>query len=904
MTVRTRSAALAATIALFGASHAAATDGNLYSAGPQANWLVGTGTTISRPQPNVWQIEMPATTLAVTGDKWAMSWGCPVPGSEVASVNWSALRWATYSSLAVEVVTEAGIEQHIPDIQLPQSPSGGLPYAYAPPGGRCSATLRLRQTQAVAQQRRIYWIGDPHVYFRDLTAPSVGIRTWPQGWLNSAATQIALGWSASDNFGADGVLAHSISVAGLPKWSASVGVGDMGAVVDLNGVPDGYQLVVVNVAGDGTAAGQAVQGIYVDRTPPSATAPVTSDAGDPGVATVQWSAGDATSNVASSQIEVNTAADGTALGAWTSVGLPVHGSGSLVAGRVDLTKFASGIHAIRVRVTDNAGNAAYSAPGTVVVDTTPPVITINPAPPTDHIRTLPLTLTLADDLAAHWGLGNTTIEANTAPDGGVTGTWVALHGPAILAAGQHRLSLPLTGLIDGPHRVRITTTNGGVSGGKLVTSTNFVVNVDQTSPTLTDVSFRHSGPDRVDVGWIGSDARAGVARAKVEWLDGSVWRVLTDAPAANGIGAAVLDISQLPAGAHQLRLAVSDAAGNTSTVVAAASVATDHTPPALTGLRLEGGPPWRLSWHIDAAEAGACATKVLVSGPQTDGQWREIATATTELGPHSLILPLDGFAPGAYRVQVSVCDAVGNTATVETAGLLLKAPTGAPAVVTATRVASRLTDARLTVRLPGRRAVTVGGRPRFTTRVDYGQRVRLTGRLLDAQGVPIAAAELQVRIADTVAGSARTNSAGAFSMSIKPGRSGLAQVLVLTDSGLVAVHANADLRIRVSPTVTLAASSRTAVALGAPITFRGRVAPGPASIVGKHRKTVTLEWRDPSRRTWRPVVNTTVNGDGTFSIAWRFQARGQRIPMRVRVPAELGWNLEERTSRSITIAVR
>lgn len=901
MKLRPRHAALSGLIALAAAAPAVATDGNLYYAGPPANYLEGTRANISQPQPNTWQIELTATTNESVGQKFAMSWGCTVPGSEIAYVNWSALRLAAPSALAAEVVTNAGLERHDPDVIFPQSPSGGVAYSFAPGPGRCSATFQLRQTQAGAQHRRIYWIGHPHAYFRDVQAPSAVMRSVTQGWLNAGTNHATVNWWAADNYGNDGMLAHTIWVGGLPKWAAAVGQGDHSATVDLTGVVDGAHAVLVDVAGDGTGPGQAATTIYVDRTAPVAAITDAQPTVNPGIAAVNWQSADATSGVLSSQLEVNTASDGTLTGEWKPVGGATTGGG-IHSSTLDLSTFGNGHHAIRARVTDRAGNVGVSAPSRVVVDTTPPTITLAPTP-TGHVRSLSLEFTLADNLAAHWGLGTTRIEANIAPGGSPNGEWIALRPAEALHAGQHRVVVPLTGLTDGVHLVRIATSNGGPLGG-LVGVNAFTVNVDQTSPTVTDVTFRHVSPSRIDVGWIGNDARAGVARARVEWLDTSVWRPLSEAPAANGAGLLPIDIAQLPLGPQQLRVVIGDAAGNETIVTATSAVAQDHTPPALTGLRLDGGPPWRVSWNIAAGEVGACKTQVLISGPQTAGQWHEVASTATALGAQSVVLPVDGFAPGAYRVQVRVCDAVGNTATAETAGLQIGAAAPAAAGSSGAPGSSRLATARLAVRLPGVRAKSVDGRSRYVARLSYGQRTRVTGRLLDSGGVPIRGTMLDALVGDSQVGEARTAADGTFTIVIRPGRSGT--VRFATDDGgeRVTLATTADVTVRVSPTVSFSASSRTAVALGAPVVFTGRVTPGPRQLVGTHRKTVVLEWRDPARRTWRPVLNATLRDDGTYRVAWRFQARGRRIPMRLRVPYELGWNLDERTSRAITITVR
>jgi len=89
---------------------------------------------------------------------------------------------------------------------------------------------------------------------------------------------------------------------------------------------------------------------------------------------------------------------------------------------------------------------------------------------------------------------------------------------------------------------------------------------------------------------------------------------------------------------------------------------------------------------------------------------------------------------------------------------------------------------------------------------------------------------------------------------------------------------------------------------GAPVVFRGRIGPPPGASGG--RKAIVLEWLDPFRKVWRPVVNARAKADGSFAIPWRFQARGLTVPFRVRVPRERGWPVEAGTSGTVTVRVR
>ena len=83
------------------AAPAVATDGNLY---PFGSSVSAAGAQFSASQAGeTWTIAAPALAAASVGSKWEMNWGCPVGGSEIAVVRWSALRTAAPSSLEQHV---------------------------------------------------------------------------------------------------------------------------------------------------------------------------------------------------------------------------------------------------------------------------------------------------------------------------------------------------------------------------------------------------------------------------------------------------------------------------------------------------------------------------------------------------------------------------------------------------------------------------------------------------------------------------------------------------------------------------------------------------------------------------------------------------------------------------------
>jgi|GEM_PF-741743 len=797
-------------LALATASAAVATDGNLY---PQGSGPFTTGSMLSASQPSsaVVQLNAPATAAAPTGTQFSMGWGCPVPGSEIASVQWSALRYAAASSAGLQVLANGQRVWAEGDVGMPQSPAGGRGYGLGLPGGTCDVKLELIQGERRQQHARVWWIGGTGAVIRDVAPPSAQVVSTPPGWLNASTGAARIGWQAADNFGSDGITGQRVQVAGETRWSGAPGQGQHAADVSLAGLPDGAHAVRVEVDGDGTSGAASEGTIRIDRSAPDVGEPEVTYAPGSTRGQVAFSATDATSGLQSARAEVNTITNGATNGSW----LPVASVGAAGAGqrvtRAVGAGLADGLHSWRVVATDQAGNATEQlAPDHLVVDTQPPRIGLQPIPP-EWTSVLPLQMTLSDNLDQLIGLGDFEAEINASGDGSTRGEWIPIAQEA-LAPGYTHMQVPLTGLPDGVHVVRLRLRNGGPFAQTLVTSRMALVRTDLTPPDVVRAALTMQPDGRVKMTWAGEDARSGVDRVRLQWLDGWTWRMVTQMPASDGSGIATIDPDLLPDGAARLRVQLADAAGNARAI--------------------EVEPPARRP------------------------------------------------APGAPGTPA----------------------TGQPGATPAQQMADAAREGMLTLGIRDGVPERVEGRDYKVVKLAAGRPVTITGRLLNRHGQALAGFAMVARQGGRDLGAGITGPDGSFVITAVPIRTGPIDVGVPDGSKVVPVPTGPGVAVRLRATVTLTASRTEASAKGAPVIFRGKMSPAPGAEGG--RKSIVLEWLDPFRKAWRPVVNARAAGDGSFRIAWRFQASGLTVPFRVRVPRERGWMIEPGTSPVIKVRVR
>jgi hypothetical protein len=268
------------------ASMGAATVGNVYTV-PPASAHGDPGYTVNQAG-GEYTITNPASTTAEpVGVGWVATWpGCSLPGTELASIQWRALRLHDLpGGMELRVDVDAKPAWSVLDSDVPLAVDVAAPgkgYQVAFPPGTCGRIdLRLAQAVSQVESGRVWIVRDPTVAIRDLAPPSAAITQLSPGWVREDATQIS--WRAADNLGDDGIGEQRVLVAGQPLWRGAAGEGEHSQALDLHGVADGVVPVELEVDGDGTPGASAAATLMIDRTPPVAaiaavkTGPATAD---------------------------------------------------------------------------------------------------------------------------------------------------------------------------------------------------------------------------------------------------------------------------------------------------------------------------------------------------------------------------------------------------------------------------------------------------------------------------------------------------------------------------------------------------------------------------------------------------------------------------------------------------
>jgi hypothetical protein len=191
--------------------------------------------------------------------------------------------------------------------------------------------------------------------------------------------------------------------------------------------------------------------------------------------------------------------------------------------------------------------------------------------------------------------------------------------------------------------------------------------------------------------------------------------------------------------------------------------------------------------------------------------------------------------------------------------------------------------------------------------VRYGKLVRVTGQLLNAQGAPIAGAEIQLRTRNKRPGArtrlrkATTTAAdGTYAFATRAKASRALIIGWKSHRNDPAPAAKAGLTLRTRAGASLRPSTRRPL-LGTRLVLRGRLKE-PARGV-----TVILQGRRPGTKRFTTFADTTTGKRGRFAVGYRFQAansRGHRFTFRAKLKPSRRYPFETGYSRRVHVRVR
>jgi hypothetical protein len=191
--------------------------------------------------------------------------------------------------------------------------------------------------------------------------------------------------------------------------------------------------------------------------------------------------------------------------------------------------------------------------------------------------------------------------------------------------------------------------------------------------------------------------------------------------------------------------------------------------------------------------------------------------------------------------------------------------------------------------------------------VRYGRLVRVTGQLTNAQGGPIAGAEIQLQTRNKRPGAntrlrktVTTGADGTYALATRARASRALIVGWKSHRNDPAPAAKAALTLRTRAAASLRASTRRPL-VGARLVLRGRLKE-PARGV-----TVILQGRRPGAKRFTTFADTTTGKRGRYAVGYRFQAassRGQRFTFRAKLKPSRRYPFETGYSRRVNVRVR
>jgi hypothetical protein len=461
--------------------------------------------------------------------------------------------------------------------------------------------------------------------------------------------------------------------------------------------------------------------------------------------------------------------------------------------------------------------------------------------------------------------------------------------------GQDDLEIGL--LPEGTHYLHAAAVSG--SGMKSATPGHLALRVDLTDPETrllgTPIGWTNRG---VSLTALATDAGSGMVGDARSLQPFTAIRVDGGAPSL--FPGATASARILEEGVHRVEYYARDAAGNVDDGAGVNGIANrfprtvpvriDRTPPAVSFANSQDPrEPQLLRVAVEDRLAGADPARgwIGVRPVGSDAAFHRLPRLPGGNGELRAHWDSDSFPRGDYEFEATGYDLAGNAATT------MRRRNGAATILSNPLKATTTLSADF--RRPSESAVRFGRRVRLAGRLTTGIRTPLGGmpvRIVErfAQGPGPA-----VRISTT-----ETDASGRYSLRLAPGPS-REVAATFPGSATLGRSTSAQLSIGVRSAVRLRASSGVARVGGAPLVFRGAVAPPEA--IGQAGEAIQLQFRIPGTE-WSEFRTVQTDRRGRFRYAYRFSdddSRGIRFQFRAYVPAQENWPYEPGGSRPVLV---
>jgi hypothetical protein len=395
---------------------------------------------------------------------------------------------------------------------------------------------------------------------------------------------------------------------------------------------------------------------------------------------------------------------------------------------------------------------------------------------------------------------------------------------------------------------------------------------DNSQPTaaLTGTLFADGWRKPNDsVSWAAAD-NAGIRRGQLLVDGAEVTRLESSCDATKpvpcpNVAARAISPGPLADGRHELKLVVSDSAGNTSTVTKPVNV--DGNGPSAVVSRASGK---TITISVADGASGVAGGSIAVRNKRSE----PFRALPTTLANGRLRAKLDRGSAARVGIAVNVSDNAGNV----TAGQL----------------------SEMSLRVAGRRLR--GG----AASVAYSRRAVFSGTLKTRDGVALAGQAVAVEQTSRAAGSSptvvatvTTDAKGRFTYRAPRGPSRRLRLIYAGADGLAPLTRTAQLRVRATSSIR---ASRATLRGGGRVTFSGRLGLRGAT-VPRSGKLVDLQAFDGGR--WRTFATARARGSkGRWSSSYRFGGSPGRYPVRLRIRREDVFPYDLGYSRSVIVRVR